>query len=207
MKHKEHHYALNINCVILSITVLAVLTLLVLYMPNLREFDYSILNTIRNFLSPYPKYIPLFVSEFGLTNYMFWPITASCAVLVSHKYYLKAFMLILFTQGAYTLKSTIKNYICRERPEACAPGYSFPSGHCTVEMCFLGILIYLINRYVSNKFWKYFLITVFVLWLIMLAISRMWLGAHFLTDVIAGLFLGFGLVNLYIILDKAISER
>jgi membrane-associated phospholipid phosphatase len=34
----------------------------------------------------------------------------------------------------------------------------------------------------------------------------MWLGAHFLSDVIAGMFLGFLVVNLYIIITKSISR-
>ena len=206
MRRKESSLVFNTNGIILSVIVVAVLSMLVLYMPALKEFDVSVLDFVRNSLSQYPVYIPLFISEFGLMNHLLWPLVAAFCVLISHKKYLQAFMLILFTESSYFIKDLIKNYVCRERPEACASGFSFPSGHCTVEMCFLGILIYLINRYVSNKFWRYGLITLFSVWLVLLAISRMWLGAHFLTDVIAGLFLGFGLVQIYIILDKVISR-
>lgn len=206
MKSKEYTNSLNWNYIIISIVVLAILTLLVLYCPQMRTTDYAILDFVRHALSPYPQYIPLFISEFGLANYMLWPLIAASSVLISHNQYLKAFLLVLFVQAAYFLKNTLKNFVCRERPEACDSGFSFPSGHCTVEMCFLGILIYLINRYVKGSFWRYTLITVFVLWLVMLSISRMWLGAHFLSDVLSGLFLGFGLVNLYIILVRAFGD-
>ena len=46
----------------------------------------------------------------------------------------------------------------------------------------------------------------FGVWIFMVGISRLWLGVHFLVDVIAGMFLGFMLVNLYIIVSKSLSK-
>lgn len=191
----------NWNCVTLSVVVLAVLTLMVLYMPGLREIDMEILKAVRKFLAPYPSYIPAFFSNYGGVGNFWWPQITACAVLVSHQKYLKAFLLVFFTQGAYFLVDIFKNFVCRERPCIHA-GYSFPSGHTTTTMCFYGIIIYLILYYVRNTFWRYFLAIFFGLIIFFVALSRMWLNVHFLTDVLAGLFLGFLLVNLYIILDK-----
>lgn len=205
MKDKGYGVVANWNYVTISLIVVAVLTLLVLYMPGIREFDRGILDGIRRFLAPYPSYIPVFVSEFGRANYMLWPQIAACSVLVSHGKYLKAFLLVFFTHAAYFLTGVLKDFVCRERP-CTYPGFSFPSNHASTTMCLYGICIYLILHYTRSEFWRYFLAVVFGIFIFLVALSRLWLGVHFLTDVIAGLFLGFLLVNLYIILVKAFNR-
>ena len=207
MKNKEYSIALNWNYIGISVVFFTILTILVLYVPNTRSIDYAFLKSIRLALSPFPTYIPLFVSEFGRANHMLWPQIAAGCTLVSHRYFLKAFMLILFTHICYYLKDLIKNFICRQRPEGCGYGdFSFPSGHASTSMCFYGIIIYLIHTYVRNDFWRNFLIILFGVWIFLCGLSRLWLGVHFPVDVIAGWLLGFVLVNLYIILDKSICR-
>ena len=206
MKNQETGIALNWNYVIFSIVVFVTLMLLVLYWPNMRAIDENILHSVKLALSPYPSYIPAFVSEFGYTNYMFWPQFTAVCVLVSHKHYMKSAILIGAVWLTYFLKDLIKEFVCRPRPEAVCSGFGFPSGHCAITMCFYGILIYLVLRHVHEKFWRYFLVTLFSVWIFMSGVSRMWLGAHFLSDVLAGMFLGFFVVNLYIIITKSISK-
>lgn len=201
MKDKGSGVVANWNYVAISIVILAVLSVMVLYMPGLDEFDRTVLKSIRLALSPFPSYIPAFVTEFGRANQLLWPQIAACSVLVSHGKYLKAFLLVFFTQGAFFLTGVMKNFICRERP-CIYPEFSFPSGHTSTTTCFLGILIYLTLHYVRNEFWRYLLVIVFSIWIFLVALSRLWLGVHYLTDVVAGFFLGFMLVNLYIIITK-----
>lgn len=207
MKNKEFSIAMNWNYIGISVVVFTVLTLCVLYLPSMREIDSTLLRSIRLALSPFPSYIPVFVCEFGKANHYLWPQITAASVLVSHRMYLRAFMLILFTHVAYLLKDLIKDYICRPRPEGSGnAGFSFPSGHCCVSMCFYGIIIYLIHTHVRNDFWRNFLIILFGAWIFMVGVSRMWLGAHFPSDVLAGMFLGFIVVNIYIIIDKAVTR-
>lgn len=206
MKNQECSTAINWHYITVALIFAVVIFMMVLYMPNLREIDSNILSAIRKFLLPFPQYIPLMVNEIGKDFYL-WPLIAAGSVLVSHKHYLETFMLILFTQSAFLVKDTLKEIVCRERPCGDAyPGFSFPSGHSLVAMCFYGILIYLVLRYVHG-FWRYFLITLFSLLIILSGLSRLWLGLHFPTDVLEGFLLGFIMVNLYIILDKFFSRR
>ena len=180
---------------------------MVLYMPNLREIDIEILKTIKRFLGQFPNYIPIFFSNHGGVGNFWWPQITACAVLVSHRKYLKSFLLVFFTQGIYILVDyIIKTAICRERP-CIHPGYSFPSGHTAVTACFYGILIYLTLHYVRSQFWRIFLTTIFSLMIFMVALSRLWLGVHFLTDVLAGLCLGLIFTNLYIIFNKFFTKN
>ena len=204
-RNKEYGLALNWNYVVVSLIVVTVLTILVLYMPNLTEFDGNILHSILLALSPYPSYIPQFCSSFGRDYNMLWPQIAAGSVLVSEKRYMKAFLLIFFTQASFVVTDLIKNFVCRERP-CVYPGFSFPSGHSSTTMCFYGILIYLVLHYAKSDFWRYFFTILFCGWIFMVGISRLWLGVHYTVDVIAGMFLGFLLVNLYIIISKSLSK-
>ena len=204
-KNQEYGIALNLNYVIVSIVVFAVLTLLVLYMPGLTQFDANVLLSIRLALSPYPVSFAQFVTEFGRPYQMLWPQIAAGSVLISHRHYVKTFLLVFFTQATFAVTIFIKNFVCRERPVD-YPEFSFPSGHTSTTMCFYGILIYLVFTYVKSDFWRYFLITVFGLWIILVAISRLWIGVHYPVDVIAGAFLGFIMVNLFIIASKLLRR-
>lgn len=197
---------LNWNYVTLSIIVFSILTLLVLYMPGLREIDLGILKTIRRFLGQFPSYIPVFFSNYGGVGNFWWPQITAGAVLISHQKYLKTFLLIFFTQGSYIIVDLIKDIIGRERPINHS-GYSFPSCHTLTTTVFYGIIIYLISRHVRSHFWRITLNILFGFMIFMVALSRLWLGVHFLSDVIAGLTLGFLFVNLFIILDKFFSAR
>ena len=204
-KRSESGIGLNLNYIIVSIVVFVILTVLVLYMPGLTAFDGKILHSIRLALSPYPIWFAQFVTEFGRSYQMVWPQIAAGSVLISHKKYVKAFLLIFFTQATYALTIFIKNFVCRERP-CVYPEFSFPSGHSSTTMCFYGILIYLVLHYAKSDFWRYFLVTLFSLWILLVGISRLWLGVHYPVDVIAGMFLGFIMVNLYIITAKTLSK-
>ena len=196
----------NWSYIAFSLVISVTLTVLVLYLPGLREFDMGILKSIRKFLGQFPSYIPVFFSNYGGVGNFWWPQITASAVLISHQKYLKTFLLIFFTQGAYILTDVLKNFICRERP-CIHPGYSFPSGHTLTSMCFYGIIIYLVMHYVRSQFWRIALSIFFGFMIFMVAISRLWLGVHFLTDVLASIFFGFILVNLYIILDKFFEQR
>ena len=206
MRDKGCSYTANWNWIIISLIAFVVLALLVLYVSGTRVFDQNLLDGVRRFLSPYPKSIAKEISDFGRYRYMLWPLIAACAVLISHHKYMPAFLLVIFTKGAYLLNTVLKDFIGRERPCTDYPGFSFPSCHATVTMCFYGILIYLVLRYVSSTFWRYFLVSVFSIFIFLNCISRLWLGVHYPTDVIAGCFLGVILINLYVILAKFFSK-
>jgi len=205
MKNNTQSRVLNWHYITVSLIFAVVILLCVLYLPPTKDFDSGMLQAVRTNLSWFPSFIPVMLNEIGRCHYV-WPLIASCGILVSHKYYIPAFLLVFFTQGAHVLTDCIKNIVCRQRPCGDSyPGYSFPSGHSLTAMCFFGILIYLVHRHISG-FWKYFFITIFGMLIILNGLSRLWLGVHFPTDVLEGMFLGFILVNLYIILDKFFSR-
>ncbi len=100
----------------------------------------------------------------------------------------------------------LKSFFSRERPLEFMlideSGYSFPSGHSMVSIAFYGFLIYLCYKLIKNK--KLKVIAIFSLSLIiaLIAFSRLYLGVHYPTDVLAGLTSGYVFLGVYIIIFK-----
>ena len=91
--------------------------------------------------------------------------------------------LIIIAIFNYSLKTIFK----RSRPQFNSiSGYSYPSGHSMVSMAFYGYLIYLINKNVKNKYLKISLISFLFLLIILIGLSRIYLGVHYLSDVLVG---------------------
>lgn len=77
-------------------------------------------------------------------------------------------------------------------------GYSFPSGHSMISMAFYGFIIYLIYRNIKNKYLKISLITILSLLIVMIGISRIYLGVHYTSDVCAGFLISIAYLIIYI---------
>ena len=92
--------------------------------------------------------------------------------------------------GIVALNFALKEIVQRPRPEGfrliAETGYSFPSGHSMVAVAFYGFLIWLIIRYEEDRLqrWIWSLALFFVV--IMIGVSRVYLGVHYFSDVMAG---------------------
>ena len=102
----------------------------------------------------------------------------------------------------------IKNIVRRTRPEGFRiieeSGYSFPSGHSMVSMAFYGLLIYLIYKKVDNKYLKNCLIFLLSIIILLIGLSRIYLGVHYTSDVLAGFLLG---ISYLIVFVSVINEK
>ena len=95
----------------------------------------------------------------------------------------------------------LKRIVERPRPEGFRIveelGYSFPSGHSMVSMAFYGLFIYFIYKKVKNKYIKWISISLIALLISLIGISRIYLGVHYASDVLAGFLLSISYLGLF----------
>ena len=103
---------------------------------------------------------------------------------------------------ATILNQLIKRIIQRPRPTGFRiieeNGYSFPSGHSMVSAAFYGFLIYLIYKNVKNKYLKWSLITLLSVLIILIGTSRIYLGVHYTSDVLAGFLISISYLIIFV---------
>ena len=114
--------------------------------------------------------------------------------------------LILVTSLNYILKQILQRPRPIEYRIIDESGYSLPSGHSMVSMAFYGYLIYLIYKYINNKYLKWSVITLLGLLIISIGISRIYLGVHYTSDVIAGFLVAISYLIIYINFINIIIE-
>ena len=109
------------------------------------------------------------------------------------------------------LNILLKNLIQRPRPEGYRliqeNGYSFPSGHSMVSMAFYGLIVYLIWKKVKNPKERYILCTICAILPILIGFSRIYLGVHYASDVLAGLLLSLSYIIIFTTIIKPYVEK
>ena len=98
------------------------------------------------------------------------------------------------------IKEILKFIVRRPRPDASLAliqesGYSFPSGHAMMAIIFYGIIGYFIYKLCRQKWQKIMVAIVLVALIFLIGFSRIYLGVHWTSDVIAGWLLGFLIVG------------
>ena len=110
------------------------------------------------------------------------------------------------------LNQLLKRVLQRPRPTEYRiieeTGYSFPSGHSMISMAFYGYLIYLIYKYVENKYVKWILISLLSVLICLIGVSRIYLGVHYTSDVLGGFLISISYLVIYIsAVNKFLVEK
>ena len=168
---------------------------------------YKIVSTflISDFATPIAK----FITNFGGAIFLVIA-TITLFIVIRNK---KIGISILSNVAIVTvLNQLIKRILQRPRPTEYRiieeTGYSFPSGHSMVSMAFYGYFIYLIYKYVKNKYVKWISISLLSLLICAIGISRIYLGVHYTSDVLGGFLISISYLIIYIsAANKFIIEK
>lgn len=103
-------------------------------------------------------------------------------------------LLAAATVGSWLLNELLKWSFHRPRPDGNwlvrAAGYSFPSGHSMVAVAFYGTLGYLLWTWLPKPVLRWSMAGICTLLVLSIGISRIYLGVHYPSDVLAGFIAG-----------------
>lgn len=123
-------------------------------------------------------------------------IVAFCAILLilpNRKKY--GLPVSLASLGGLAIYKPMKHIFLRARPDAALHlvkqgGFSFPSGHSVTSVIFYGVLIYLLKRHCKNDKLRKVLTVICGFLALTIGPSRIYVGVHWPTDVLAGWCIG-----------------
>ncbi len=157
------------------------------------KFDESILIVLDNHQNFGLLNIMKLISFIGSSSFLVPSISLLVIFLIYKKKFREIFMIISASLGSLALNSFLKNIIKRERPveffKAVETSYSFPSGHAMVAASLSFTIAYILTRNKSIKT-KKVAYAISSLYTVLMSLSRLYLGVHYPTDVIFGIFYG-----------------
>ena len=110
------------------------------------------------------------------------------AYLIWKRWWYALIAVALVVPGGVLLNVILKMAFARARPEwgdADLPGYSFPSGHTMTATLFYGLLGAFAVLALKSRWWRAIAVAVVFFLIGAVGFSRIYLGAHYLSDVVA----------------------
>ena len=145
--------------------------------------------------SPTVTQVARTISFFGSVGWLTAVSIGLALFLVSRRDRLKASLVALVMLGGSTLNLVLKHFFHRERPVLENPlvtlsSYGFPSGHTMGATLLYGLLALLAWKNVRNRAARLACVAGACLWILLIGLTRIYLGAHYLTDVLGALAAG-----------------
>lgn len=165
-------------------------------------------STIYNLLSP-------LICE-GLTNFFkfvtnfanYITIIILCIlsiIFIKNKWY--GIIISVNAINSTIINKVLKAIFIRPRPDVLRlveeGGYSFPSGHSMACACFYGILMYFIHKSNIKRKYKVILEILLIIIILLVGLSRIYLGVHYASDVLAGYLVSL----IYLLIFTSLLEK
>ena len=156
-----------------------------------RQFDDVTRAAVHQLASPAMTVVMRAVSFLGSTEFLFIATTIVIVGFALRKWGREAKLFALTMIGGALLNISLKLAFKRPRPipffDLTAPEtYSFPSGHALTSCCFFGALAAFLTARMKNKHARIAVWIVCAAMFLLIGFSRIYLGVHYTTDVIAG---------------------
>lgn len=151
------------------------------------EFDSVVYNFLVNNRNEVLNNFFKIITQFGSAIVLII-ITILCVIFIRDKKYKILVPANLVTIAIINI--VLKNFFLRPRPNELRlieeTGYSFPSGHAMASTAFYGLIIYIVHEKVENKILRNTICIMLGLLILLISISRIYVGVHYTSDVIAG---------------------
>lgn len=157
-------------------------------------FDKSFLLWLHQFANPTLDNLMLFITNLGNPNTVLIIFGVTLGILWYRRYRQEAKIFIIACLGAFILNTGLKLFFTKTRPQLWTlliseTSYSFPSGHALGSLVLYGFIAYILATHYSKYAKLIYSLTVILIAAI--GISRLYLGVHWPTDIIAGYGTGF----------------
>jgi len=190
------HLTLGLALVI-AVTAFLILGQEVLGRSAVVSFDTAFAVAMHHASSPRWHAAFVVITFFGAGGVLTLATVVIGVVLIRRGQRVMAYTWMVAQLGGGILNWTLKGIYGRARPELAdaslyAPGFAFPSGHAMGTLIFVGLGCYLLLR--DQRSWTTAgaIIGLALSWCVIMAFSRLYLGVHFVSDVVAGLVAGSG---------------
>jgi membrane-associated phospholipid phosphatase len=128
------------------------------------------------------------------------------------KLWVELAMLLIGAGGGALIWYYLISVFNRPRPDAqigiVVTDMSFPSGHTISAVLCYGLLAYLLVPKMPSLFWKWMVVLGAILTMAFIGFSRLFLGGHYLADILAGYALGIAWAGLvYTLIESLFLKR
>lgn len=175
-----------------------------------QHFDQAVRGWVHAYASPAMTRV---MNAFSLLGYniLIVELLIALAVFAKLRWRRAAVWLTVAMAGSLVLDLTLKYIYHRTRPTAyfgMAPhSYSFPSGHAMCSFCFYGVLAGLLSARTKPLGWRILIWFTAAALVIAIGLSRIYLGVHYPSDVVAGYLAATVWVGTIIVLDHVRKVR
>ncbi len=160
------------------------------------SLDTSVLQFLYEYRTMLMTLIFIDISELGRYEILM-PLSAAVGmVLYLYRRIADIAGLAIAVFGSAAAVMALKVFVNRPRPalipfQAYPEGasYSFPSAHAALSVAFYGFIMYLLLQSAPSAF-RRFIIACMPIVMLLVSFSRLYLGVHYLSDVLAGLCIG-----------------
>ena len=158
---------------------------------ELKWFDDAVIGIIYTIDSPLTTAVMKGITNLGSPTVMIViALTASIILWQVKRHFWDATILPIALIGSSALNELLKWIFQRDRPDIArlieATGYSFPSGHAMASITLYGLLAYLVWLNMRDRPLRFFLTLTLALLVAAIGTSRIYLGVHYPSDVLAG---------------------
>jgi undecaprenyl-diphosphatase len=174
------------------------------------KFDLAVRNWVHQFASPGMTRAMTAVSLLGY-DLLIVALVMALAVFAYLQWRRAAAWLAITMAGALALDLALKYAFQRPRPQpffgAAPHSFSFPSGHALCSFCFYGVLAGLIAARTRSKVLRVAVGVMAAALIVAIGLSRIYLGMHYPSDVIAGYLAAAVWVATLLVLDRWRENR